>query len=77
MTMWTTIAPIAPVLLAVGYPVYTLIMAAVLALCGVPRQDIAKWALKQADRQRLSELIRTARGVPDAESNQQDPELYH
>ena len=38
-----------------------------LAICGVPRAEIAKWALKQADRQRLTDLIRAARGLPAGE----------
>jgi hypothetical protein len=37
---------------------YLLAMAGVLAICGVPRAEIAKWALKQVDRQRLTDLIR-------------------
>jgi hypothetical protein len=44
--------------LVLAYPAYVLIMAFVLRLCGVSRAEIAKWALKQADRQRLADLIR-------------------
>lgn len=50
-------------LLLLAYPIYLLLMAAVLAVCGVTRKDIAKWALKQADRQRVIDLIRAARGL--------------
>jgi hypothetical protein len=45
------------------YVLYLLAMAGVLAICGVSRKEIAKWALKQADRQRLTDLIRAARGL--------------
>ena len=44
------------------YPFYLLEMASVLARCGVDRRDIAKWALRQADRQRFADMIRAARG---------------
>lgn len=53
-----------PTVALIAYPLYLLLVAAVLRICGVPRRDIAKWALKQADRQRLTELIRAARGLP-------------
>lgn len=49
-----------------SYPMYVLIMAMVLRICGVPRRDVAKWALRQADRHRITELIRVARGPLDA-----------
>ena len=49
------------------YVLYLLGMAGFLAICGVPRAEIAKWALKQADRQRLTDLIRAARGLPAGE----------
>lgn len=61
--MFDTVLPFTPVLLLLAYPIYLLIMAAVLAICGVTRKDIAKWALKQADRQRVTDLIRAARGL--------------
>lgn len=48
---------------AIGYPLYILLMAAVLAVCGVPREDIARWALTQARRQRITDLISAARGL--------------
>lgn len=51
-----------PVLLLLAYPIHLLLMAAVLAICGVPREDIAKWALKQAGRERFISLIQVARG---------------
>lgn len=49
------------------YVLYLLGMAGFLAICGVPRAEIAKWALKQAGRQRLTDLIRAARGLPAGE----------
>lgn len=52
-----------PLLLLLAYPIYLLLMAAVLAMCGVARRDIAKWALRQADRQRVIDLIRAARNL--------------
>lgn len=59
---WGTVAVLAA-LLGV-YVAYVLVMAGVLAICGVSRVEIAKWALKQADRQRFTELIRATRGLP-------------
>ncbi|MDQ3762976.1 MAG: hypothetical protein M3460_15400 [Actinomycetota bacterium] len=44
------------------YILHLLAMAGFLMICGVPREEIAKWALKQAGRQRLTDLIRAARG---------------
>jgi hypothetical protein len=63
---WGTVAALAA-LLGV-YVVYLLAMAGVLAICGVPRAEIAKWALKQADRQRLTDLIRAGLG-PNRDSH--------
>jgi hypothetical protein len=51
------------------YVLYLLVMAAFLAICGVAREEIANWALRQADRQRLIDLIRAARGVPPSPSD--------
>jgi hypothetical protein len=58
--------PLMPVIVILAYPVYVLLMAAVLRICGVSPEDVAKWALKQADRHRVVELIRVAqrRRVP-------------
>lgn len=55
LSPWIVVIPL------LSYPGYLLLMALVLAACGVSRQDIAKWALRQADRQRISDLIRAAR----------------
>lgn len=55
--------PLYATLLLLAYPAYVLMMAGVLAVCGVPRRDIARWALRQADRQRLTDLIRAARDL--------------
>jgi hypothetical protein len=52
-----------PLLLA--YPAYLLLMAGVMRVCGVSKEEIAKWVLRQADRQRLTDLIRAARGLPE------------
>jgi len=57
---WSSIAVLAA---ALGLCIlYLLAMAGFLAICGVPRKEIAKWALKQADRQHLTDLVRAARG---------------
>ncbi|WP_433274035.1 hypothetical protein ACQPZA_24205 [Pseudonocardia xinjiangensis] len=67
--MLSNVVPLAPLAILVAYPLYVLLMALVLAVCGVKRAEIAKWALKQADRQRFTDLVRAARGlsVPGAE----------
>lgn len=57
---WGTVAVIAT-LLGV-YILYLFAMAGFLAICGVPRSEIAKWALKQAGRQRLVDLVSVALG---------------
>jgi hypothetical protein len=62
---WTSLAGLAATLGV--YVLYLLAMAGFLAICGVSRTEIAKWALKQADRQRLTNLIRAARGLPVGE----------
>ncbi|HET8641271.1 MAG TPA: hypothetical protein VFM37_05000 [Pseudonocardiaceae bacterium] len=59
---WETVAVLAA--LFGVYVLYLLLMAAFLAVCGVPRAEIAKWAVKQAGRQRLTDLVRAARGLP-------------
>lgn len=61
-------APLAVVLLFLLYPVYLLIMAGVLRLCGVEKQEIAKWALRQAGRQRFIDLLQATRGGPNSTS---------
>jgi hypothetical protein len=50
-----------------SYPAYLLIMACVLRACGVPRKEIARWALRQADRQRAADLVRSLRRGPTDE----------
>jgi hypothetical protein len=52
----------------VACPLYLLLMAGVMRLCGVSKAEIAKWVLRQADRQRLTDLIRAARGLPEPPS---------
>jgi hypothetical protein len=48
------------------YVLYIFLMAGVMRIWGVPKPDIAKWILHQAGRQRFTDLIRAARGLPDA-----------
>lgn len=55
-----------------AYPVYILLMAGVLRLCGVEKAEIAKWALKQAGRQRFTDLVRAARGLPPTDTEAGD-----
>ena len=52
-------------LLLLAYPLYLLLMAGALRLIGVPKKDVVAWALKQAERQRLTDMIRAARGLPE------------
>lgn len=61
--------PVGALALLLAYPVYVLLMGAVLAMCGVTREEIAKWALRQADRQRVIDLIRAARSSLSAGSH--------
>lgn len=74
--MFDGVSPAATVLLLLAYPIYILIMAGVLAICGVPRKDIAKWALRQAERQRLADLVRSLRGPrgPELPGGRNTPE---
>jgi hypothetical protein len=58
--------------LLLAYPVYVLLMAGVLAVCGVSRKEIAKWALKQADRHRFLDMVRAARGLSVGSGNDGD-----
>jgi hypothetical protein len=51
---------LATLLALLAYPLYVLLMAGVLRACGVPRPKVAKWALRQAGRQRLVDLLRAA-----------------
>jgi hypothetical protein len=55
------------------YPTYVLLMAGALRMIGVRRAEVAKWALKQADRQRLADLLRAARGLPVETSPPRNP----
>ncbi|GAA1246671.1 hypothetical protein GCM10009609_07740 [Pseudonocardia aurantiaca] len=55
--------PLLSMAVLLAYPVYMLLMAGVLRLCGVPKDEIANWALRQADRQRFTDLLRAARGL--------------
>ena len=64
-----------PVLVLLAYPAYLLLMAGVLRIVGARRSDIVKWALRQADRQRLVELVRAVRGTapPDTGNSRPTP----
>ncbi|TQM44104.1 hypothetical protein [Pseudonocardia cypriaca] len=61
----THLSPLLGVGLLLAYPAYLLLMAAVMRICGVPKAEVAMWVLRQADRQRLTDLIRAARGLPE------------
>ena len=52
-----------------AYPFYLLLMAGVMRICGVPKEDVAKWVLHQAGRQRFLDLIRAARGLPGSKAD--------
>jgi hypothetical protein len=54
--------PLLPLALLFAYPFCVLLMAGALRVCGVEKSEIAKWALRQAERQRLADLVRAARG---------------
>lgn len=66
--MFDAMSPAAAVVLLLAYPARVLVMAGVLAICGVPRKDIAKWALRQADRQPVADLVRSVRRLPGPET---------
>lgn len=53
-----------PLAALLAYPVYLLMMTIVLRVSGVSKADTAAWALRQAERQRFLDLIRSARGLP-------------
>jgi hypothetical protein len=63
MAMVDPLLFLGPAAALLAYPIYVLLMAGVLAICGVSRKDIAKWALRQADRHRVVDLVRAARGL--------------
>lgn len=58
------LSPTVVIVAVFSYPAYLLIMACVLGVCGVPRKEIAKWALRQAERQRMADLVRSWRRQP-------------
>jgi hypothetical protein len=74
--MFDGVSPISTALVVLSGPAYVLAWAGVLAICGVPRREIAKWALRQADRQRLIDLISSLRAPrkPDP-SGPENPEV--
>jgi hypothetical protein len=59
-------------LILLAYPVYVLAMSLVLRLIGVPKHDVVSWALRQADRQRLTDLAHAARRLPAAAGERPD-----
>jgi hypothetical protein len=58
--IFTFALPLATLLLA--QPLVILITSVVLRLCGVPRQKVAEWALRQAGSRWLVDLLHAARG---------------
>lgn len=52
----------AAVLFVVGQPLYIAVVALVLRACGNSKPAVAKWALRQADRNRMIEIVRAVRG---------------
>jgi hypothetical protein len=69
------LSPTTAILAVFTYPAYLLTMAGVLGACGVPRKEIAKWVLRRADRQHLTDLVRSLRrgpaDQPDGRSKQE------
>jgi hypothetical protein len=57
--------PLIPQTILLAYPLYLLMMAGVMRICGVPKPDVAKWVLHQAGRQRFLDPLRAARGLPE------------
>ena len=55
------------------FPIFLLCVAGVLRLIGVPKDKVAEWALRQANRQRLTDLIRAARGLPEGPDDKERP----
>lgn len=58
--------PLTAVIAVFAYPAYVLVMSVVLLVVGVPRADVAIWALRQAGRQRLTDLVKAARALPES-----------
>lgn len=52
----------AAVLFVFGQPLYIIVVALVLRACGNSKPAVAKWALRQADRNRMIEIVRAVRG---------------
>jgi hypothetical protein len=67
--MVSDLSPLLGAGVLLAYPAYILLMAGVMRICGVPKAEIAKWVLRQAERQRLTDLIRAARGLPEPPSS--------
>ena len=64
------LSPLDVVAILLAFPAYILLMAGVFRLIGAERTQIVKWALSQADSQRLVDLIRAARGRPTADAKE-------
>ncbi|PRY31919.1 hypothetical protein [Pseudosporangium ferrugineum] len=64
------LSPVAAIILLLSYPAFVLIMAGVLRMCGVSRDEIAKWALRQAYRQRVTDFVHSIRRGPSSERDQ-------
>jgi hypothetical protein len=67
------LSPLFGAALVVAYPVYLLLMAGAVRVCGVSEEEIAKRVLRQANRQRLTDLIRAARGLPAEPGDKIEP----
>jgi hypothetical protein len=51
-------------LLFLIFPLYLALMAGIMRLYGATKMEVVAWLLRSAERQRLADLIRAARGLP-------------
>jgi len=49
-------------MVVLGHPLYIIVVALTLRACGNSKAAVAKWALRQADRNRMIEVVRAIRG---------------
>lgn len=52
----------AAILFVFGQPLYIAVVALVLRACGNSKPAVAKWTLRQADRNRMIEIVQAIRG---------------
>lgn len=52
-------------LVCLAYPAFVFLMARVLLAIGVEKDEVKEWALEQARRHGLIDLVRAARGLPE------------